>query len=291
MGDKVIHKELKALISLLDEPDADVYEQIRAKIHVYGTDAIPVLESAWEASFEPLLQERIEEIIHLIQLDDLHASICSWSQLGSEDLMNGFMLAARYQYPDLDSEKVIKQIGQLVQDVWLELNSKLTALEKIKVVNHILFDVHKFRGNKSNIKSPDNLYMNILLETKKGNPLSIGILFIIIARSLKLPVYGVDLPSHFVLAYMEPPPDDEQPETDGDHALFYINPFNRGTLFTHNEIEAYIKQMKLPHNENYFRPCDNVTIIKRVFGQLIELHKEQGNSEKVEELRKLASGL
>ena len=290
MTEKDGNKELKALISLLDEPDGEVYEQIRAKIHAYGIDAIPGLESAWETSFDPILQERIEEIIHMIQVDDLYAEISSWSQLGSDDLMKGFMLATRSQYPDLDSEKIIQQVGQLVQDVWLELNDGLTALEKIKVVNHILFDVHKFRGNKSNMKSPENLFMNNLLETKKGNPLSIGILYIIIARSLKLPVYGVDLPNHFVLAYMDAElKEDDIPE--GNNALFYINPFNRGALFTHNEIEAYIKQMKLKHNEAYFSPCDNLTIIKRVFGELIALNEELGNTEKAEELKKLASAL
>ena len=289
MSDNKQDKELKALISLLDEPDNDVYEKIRSKIYAYGTDAIPVLEASWEQSFDPNLQERIESIIHMIQQDDLFAGICSWAQLSNDDLMKGFMLAARYQYPDLDSEKVIKQIGQLVQDVWLELNNNLTALEKIKVVNHILFDVHKFRGNKSNMKSPDNLYLNILLETKKGNPLSIGILYIIIARSLKLPVYGVDLPNHFILAYMDEL-DPAMGQADS-RALFYINPFNRGALFTHNEIEAYIRQMKLKHNDNYFQPCNNLSIMRRVFGELIELHQQQGNREKVEELRKLASGL
>ncbi|MCD4723991.1 MAG: transglutaminase-like domain-containing protein [Bacteroidales bacterium] len=286
------HKELKALISLLDEPDAEVYEQISSKIHAYGTDAIPVLEESWEQSFDPLLQERIEEIIHLIQLDDLYAELYSWAQFGNDDLMRGFMLAARYQYPDLDAEKIIKQVGQLVQDVWLELNTNLTALEKIKVVNHILFDVHKFRGNKSNIKSPDNLYLNILLETKKGNPLSIGILYIVIARSLKLPVYGVDLPNHFVLAYMDVGENMNLASNESDdHAIFYVNPFNRGMLFTHNEIEAYIKQMKLPHNDSYFQACDNLTIIRRLFGELISLHQELGNKEKVEELRKLGSAI
>jgi regulator of sirC expression with transglutaminase-like and TPR domain len=282
-------KELKALISLLDEPDNLVYEQIRSKIYAYGTDAIPVLEASWEQSFDPSLQERIEEIIHMIQQDDLYAGISSWSQLDNDDLIRGFMLAARYQYPDLDSEKIIKQVGQLIQDVWLELNNNLTALEKIKVVNHILFDVHKFRGNKSNMKSPDNLYLNILLETKKGNPLSIGILYIIIARSLKLPVHGVDLPNHFILAYM----DEHDPKIGqaDSRALFYINPFNRGALFTHNEIEAYIKQMKLKHSENFFQPCNNLIIMRRVFGELIDLHQKQGNMDKVEELKKLASGL
>ena len=291
MGGTEKQSELKALISLLDEPDAEVYEQIRGKIHVYGIDAIPVLESAWEDSFDPILQERIEEIIHMIQLDDLYAEVSSWAQLGSDDLMRGFMLAARSQYSDLDSEKIFKQIGQLVQDVWLELNDNLTALEKIKVVNHIMFDVHKFRGNKSNMKSPDNLYMNTLLETKKGSPLSIGILYIIITRSLKLPVYGVDLPNHFVLAFIDDSAIEDEVMPDGNHALFYINPFNRGTLFTHNEIEAYIKQMKLPHNDNYFSPCNNLTIMKRVFGELINLHEGLGNTTKAEELKKLASAL
>ena len=290
MGETDKNKELKALISLLDEPDGDVYEQIRGKIHAYGIDAIPVLESAWEGSFDPLLQERIEKIIHLIQVDDLYAGISSWSQLDSDDLLKGFLLATRSQYPDLDTEKIIQQVGQLVQDVWLELNDSLTALEKIKVVNHILFDVHKFRGNKSNIRCPENLYMNILLETKKGSPLSIGILYIIIARSLKLPVYGVDLPNHFVLAYMDMEQGDEE-VTEEHSALFYINPFNRGALFTHNEIEAYIRQMKLIHNEMYFNPCSNITIISRVFGELIALNEELGNTEKAEELKKLASAL
>jgi len=150
--------------------------------------------------------------------------------------------------------------------------------------------VHKFRGNKSNLKSPDNLFMNTLLETKKGSPLSIGTLFIIIAQSLKLPVYGVDLPNHFVLAYMDMGSGDEE-VLDGNNAMFYINPFNRGALFTHNEIGAYIKQMKLQHNETYFSPCDNLTIIKRIFGELIVLNEELGNLEKAEELKKLASAL
>ena len=283
------NKELNALISLLDEPDSIIFEQIRQKIYAYGSEALPVLENSWEQSFNPLMQERIEEIIHNIQLEDLFAGLGSWSQLDSEDLMKGFIMAARYQYPDLDTEKVFKQIGQLVQDIWLELNDNLTALEKIKVVNHILFDVHKFRGNKANINNPDNLYLNILLESKKGNPLSIGILYIIITRSLKMPVYGVDLPNHFVLAFM----DENMSEKDkhDEKALLYINPFNRGTLFTQNEIEAYIKQMKLKHDDSYFRPCSNITIMKRVFGELIELHAKQGNEKKVEELKKLASAI
>ncbi len=282
-------KELKALLSLLDEPDPEVFERIRSRVQAYGTDAVTLLEAKWEESFDPFLQDRIEDIIHSIQLDDLYAAICSWAQLGSDDLLKGFILAARYQYPDLDTEKIFKEVGALVQDVWLELNDRLTALEKIKVVNHILFDVHKFRGNKSNIRSPENLYLNTLLESRKGNPLSIGILYMIIANSLKMPVYGVDLPNHFVLVYMDLKGSSDAPATG--NPLFYINPFNRGALFTHHEIEVYLRQIKLPPDEVYYRPCNNITIIRRLFEELISLHAGQGNRERAEELKKLASAL
>jgi len=289
MAEKQEYKELKALLSLLDEPDPDVFARIRTRVQAYGIDAVTLLEAKWEESFDPFLQERIEDIIHAIQLDDLFAALSSWAQLGSDDLLRGFILAARYQYSDLDTEKIFKEVGALVQDVWLELNDRLTALEKIKVVNHIIFDVHKFRGNKSNIRSLENLYLNTLLESRKGNPLSIGMLYMIIANSLKMPVYGVDLPNHFVLVYMDERGSSDEPATG--NPLFYINPFNRGALFTHHEIEVYLKQMKLPSDEIYYRPCSNITIIQRLFEEMISLHAGLGNQNRVEELKKLASTL
>lgn len=270
---------------MLDEPDGLVFDQIRKQIFSYGPDAIPLLENAWENAFDVVIQQRIEDLIHEIHLDDLFGELHNWARFGHADLLKGYLLLTRFHYPDLDEDKMIKDIGRISQDVWLELNQDLTALEKIKVVNHILFDIHGFRGNKSNLQAPDNFYLKNLLETKKGNPLSLGLLYIIIAQSLKIPVFGVDLPRHFILSYNDRIRNVYEDDRSEDKVIFYINPFNKGALFTRNEIELFIKQMNLEARETYFQPCDNVAIINRMMDELCQAYEKAGSEDKVKDLK------
>jgi regulator of sirC expression with transglutaminase-like and TPR domain len=288
MNDESSHKELDALISLIDEPSDRVYRTIREKISAYGLSAIPSLEHAWENAFDPVIQQRIEELIHNIQFDQLKRDLAEWLHDQSGDLLRGYILVSRYQYPDMDQGLIIRKIGRITQDVWLELNSDRTALEKVKVINHILYDIYKFTGNFTNINAPENFYITNLLEGKKGTPLSLGILFIIIAQSLKIPVFGVDFPKHFILAYADGVIKEAGTMPDGE-MLFYINPFNRGAVFTRNEIDQFIRQFKLEKEEDFFRPCSNKAIIKRLIGELAAVHDLAGNSNKKEELEELLS--
>ena len=198
-----LHKELNALISLLDEPNEHMFGQIKKQLLGYGYDAIPHLENAWDNSFQPQIQERIEDIIHGIQQVDLRKNLESWKKEGQYDLLEGFILISKFQYPDLDEAAIHKQIEAIKRDIWLEFNSNLTALEKVKVLNHILFEVQGFSGNKTNATALHNVFLNNLLETKKGNYLSLGILYIFISQKLGIPIFGVDLPKHFVLAYVD----------------------------------------------------------------------------------------
>ncbi len=282
-------KELQALISLVDEPSDALYDKVRERIYAYGVQALPALESAWENTFDDGIQQRIVSLIHGIQQRQLYSELNDWTKFGYNDLLRGYLLVTRFQYPDFDVDKATREVGQIVQQVWLELNSNLTALEQIKVMNHIFYDINQFKGNTANIQSPDNFYLKNLIETKKGNPLSLGILYLIIARSLKMPVFGVDLPRHFILTYVEESNDANDKKSD--EALFYLNPFNKGAVFTKNEIELYLKQMKLEADESYFTPCSNVTIIERLINGLIETYQRSGNHEKAEGLKHLLSSM
>ena len=143
------NKELKALIDLLDEPNESVFESIKKKILSYGSNVVPFLEDAWQNSFNDLIHERIENIIYKIRLEKTANELRSWSEKDENDLLEGFIIVSKYQYPDLEKEIILKKLEQIVKDAWLELNNELTALEKIKVINHIIFKVHGFKGNKS----------------------------------------------------------------------------------------------------------------------------------------------
>jgi len=285
-------KELYALISLLDDPDEEIYNHIRERLLSLGHEVIPALESAWEESFDTLIQNRIENIIQKIQFSKVAGSLREWSLHRSNDLLAGALLVARYQYPDLDEAKIRKHIEQIKQDVWLELNNNLTALEKVKVINHIMFDVHNFSGNTTNYHAPQNSYINNVLESKKGNPLSLSILYSIIAQDLDIPIYGVNLPEHFVLAYRD---DDNIMSSitnePTNNVLFYINPFSKGSVFNRKEIDAFLKQLKVTPQDYFYEPCSNIDMIKRLLRNLINSYEKLGYPHKIDELKQLLNAL
>lgn len=290
MENSIKNKELEALVNLIDEPDFKIFERIRDKLFDYGIEAIPALEDARVAYVDDSIQQRIESIIQHIQLDHSFAELKNWKQNSANDLLKGFTIVARHRYPHLDEKEIIKQIGVLIQDVWLEINNNLTPLEKIKVINHIFFDVHGFKGNKSDIHAPENSFINNIFETKKGNPISLSIIYMIVAQSLKIPVYGINLPQNFILAYTTGMIEDYKMVTTDD-IRFYLNVFNSGAVFTRREIELFLRQINLEQDPKYFLPCNNLTIIKRVLNNLIFSYENAADTERAAEIKKLQQAL
>ena len=282
-------EEISALIHLIDDPDERIYTQIREKLLSYGEEVIPALENYWENNrYGLVFQNRIENIIHQIQFDSVKSNLENWTKGGGKELLKGVMLVNRYQYPDLDEAKIKKKLMQLRQDIWLELNDNLTAFEQVRVLNQILFDVHGFSGNKKNYHAPQNSYLNNVLDSGKGNPLSLSIVYILVSEMLEIPVFGVNLPNHFVLCYIDTHGIMKHiGEASDDGVMFYINPFSRGTIFNRKEIEQFLTQLKIQQREEYFKPCDNIAIVKRLITNLIYSYEKLGYGDKVDELKSL----
>jgi regulator of sirC expression with transglutaminase-like and TPR domain len=281
--------EINALIDLLDDPDQEVFNNIRDRLISYGKEVIPELENAWEASFNNVVQTRIEEIIHNIQFTNIRTKLALWADKLDPNLLEGALLVAKYQYPDLDEERMLNKIEVIKRDIWLELNANLTALEKVRVMNHIIFEIHGYSGNTTNYHAPQNSYINNVLESKKGNPLSLSILYSVIAQSLGLPIYGVNLPEHFILAYKDVEGiADEIMRTDNTHGvLFYINAFSKGSVFGKREIDTFLKQINMKPIDMFYTPCSNVDIIVRMLRNLMGAYEKLGYPEKVKDLEEL----
>jgi regulator of sirC expression with transglutaminase-like and TPR domain len=286
-------KEVIALITLLDDPDDDIYIQVRDRFVILGPPAIPHLETAWENSFDAIMQKRIETIIHTIQFETLEKALKTWAKEESDDLLKGTLILARYQYPDLDENKIRKQLAAIKHDCWLELNDDLTALEKVKIVNHILYEVHQFSGNITNYHAPQNSFINNVLESKKGNPLMLSVIYALICKELGIPVYGINLPQHFVLAYVNENANliDVNNKSLSNNILFYINPFSKGLIFTQKDIDTFLKQLNLEPHSKYYLPCSNTEILKRCINNLVYAYEKLGYLEKVAELKSLEKQL
>ena len=285
--------ELKALVSLLDEPNEDNYSSIRSKISAYGVKAIGFLEDACDTSDEAGHELRIKSLINEIFFDDTYNSLSLWSEAEGQDLISAFLSISRMLNPNIDTEKYLAEFDLIRKDVWLELNDNLTALEKIKVLNHIIYDYHMFsgqrspNGNKLKLYYPDHLF-----ENKIGNSMSLGILYLAIAQNLKIPVYGVDLPGHFVLCYLDEKVNLKSSIDFGkEEVLFYLNAMNKGSVFTKNEIENFVLQMNIKPEKSHFLPCSNKTIIKRLLTEVSREVKLSGDESKSKMLLNLVGAV
>jgi len=278
------NKELTALIKLIDEPDETIFSQLKSRILHYGKEAIPFLEDAWNHNLHPLAQKRVEILLNRLRFDNIINDLSDWYALGASNLLMGYLLVSKYQYPNLDENFVRKEIERIRTEIWLELNSDLTALEKVKVFNKIFFDINKFEGDHKNFYSPLNSFINNVLETRKGNPLALSMLFIILADMVEVPIYGVNLPEHFILGYIDVSRKFPLQNIRNAEVMFYINPYSGGAIFTKYEIEAFLRQMKIEPHDRYFQPCNNVEMIKRLLANLIHSYNSTGNKVKVSEL-------
>ena len=271
--------EIKALISLLEDPDHNIYFQVKNKLIDLGTQVIPDLEDAWEMNFDSLMQSRTEQIIHKIELNFSLSELNDWLKSPEKDLLKAWLILSQYQYPDLDTKTIELQIEQLIKEIWIELNNNLTSLEKIKLINHILFEVHGYKGNVRNFYAPQNSYINDVLNNKKGSPLSLSLLYLIIAQKCELPIRGVNLPKHFIIAYIN------EELYAGDPIRFYINPFSQGTILSRQDLERFLEKEKLELKTIFFSPCSNKIIIKRLLANLLQSYSKHGNKEKSEEIQ------
>jgi regulator of sirC expression with transglutaminase-like and TPR domain len=275
--------KLSSLITLLDDPDPQIFKQIEEELLSYGNEVVGYLEGAWEKSFDSILQERIENLIHKIQFINVKEDLALWYQSGGFDLLRGFIIINRYQYPDLNEQKIINQIEAIKRDIWLQLIYESSPIEKVKLINHIFYNVYGFSGNTTNHQDPKNSFLSEVLESKKGNQISLAIIYSIIAQKLDIPIYGVNLPQHFILAYA-----DEKAKYDEENGiLFYINVFNKGYVFGKKDIDQFLKQLKINPEQLFYEPCSNTEILKRVIRNLISSYEKAGALEKSEELLSL----
>lgn len=268
--------EIKALVTLLDDDDIEVVQHVEKQLRTIGGSVIPLLEDHWqENGLNPILQKRIEDLIHDLQYNLFVSRLLDWKQSGYQDLLEGMWIVATYQYPDLSLEKLRQSINDIYFDVWLEFRDELHPHDQVRILNQVFFEKYKFLSNTKNFHSPANSMLNQVFEQRKGNPISLCVIYMLIARRLGMPVSGVNLPSLFVLTYKNP------------QIQFYINVFNRGLIFTKADISNYIKQMHLLPQESFYQPCTNLDIVSRVLRNLIVSFEKVSDVERVQEVEKI----
>ncbi len=270
-------REIKALFHLIDDPDEEVFTSVSDRIVSYGRGIIPNLENLWENTINENIQERIEVLIHKLHYRDLTEDFQRWKTSSYQDLLTACLLVAKFQYPDLATTTVLQEIEKLRRNIWLELNTYLTPLEQVNVLTSIIYGYYNLKGTEVGYQHPEEFLINKLIETKRGNTIINGALYLILSELLDIPVKAINIPRQFVLAYIKPALEDgsDSEKDPFNRVEFFIDPMS-GQVFTHKDVENYFKRVSVPPVASYFKPISHVRIVQILleeFGKCFDTDK------------------
>jgi regulator of sirC expression with transglutaminase-like and TPR domain len=281
-------KEIKALFHLIDDPDEEVFTTISDRIISYGRGIIPNLEYLWENTVQATIQERIEMLIHRLHYRDLTEDFQRWKGSSYQDLLTATLLVSKFQYPDLGTAPVLQEVEKLRRNVWLELNSYLTPLEQINVLTSIIYGYYNLKGTEVGYQHPEEFLINKLIETKRGNTIINGIVYLMLCELLDIPVKAINIPRQFVLAYIKPDYSEEAFMKDPqDRIEFFIDPMS-GQVFTHKDVNNYFARIAVTPAAIHFKPVNHVRIIQTLLDEFSKCFDNESNLYKKTELLMLS---
>ncbi len=217
-------------MKLLADEDRAVYQAVRKKILSFGPSASEWLRPHVLSS-DPVLRRHVHEIIRHFDrqaADDsfLAFCLCHGDEFNVEEAA---WLLARTQYPDINVEAYQALLDNYANDLRVRIESDASAEANLTSINTYLFKELGFTGNEENYYDPDNSYLNRVLDRRTGNPINLCLVYMLLARRLRLPIIGIGLPGHFICRF----------QSASDEV--YIDVFNHGRLLTKADCVHHIQ--------------------------------------------------
>jgi regulator of sirC expression with transglutaminase-like and TPR domain len=114
-------------------------------------------------------------------------------------LLEAATSVAQDEYPDLDVQQVLGDVDQLLARVKRRLPADASALQRLRALNQFFFRDLNFGGNVNDYYDPDNSYLNAVLKTRRGIPITLAVLWLELAGGMGLNARGVAFPGHFMV--------------------------------------------------------------------------------------------
>lgn len=177
---------------------------------------------------------------------------------------------ARIEYPDLDAAAAIAELDRHAFAIAERAGDLSDGRRFVEVASQYLFGEAGFRGNQEDYYNPDNSCLNRVLETKRGIPITLSVIYIEVARRLAKKVRGVGLPGHFIVRY------------DDFNYAAWIDPFHGGTVLT---LEDCCRLAQVDEIEiKALNAVDNRHVATRMLNNLRGIYFAQKNAEKALEV-------
>jgi regulator of sirC expression with transglutaminase-like and TPR domain len=274
-NDKLNEKQRAALISLLGDEDPTIYQTVREKLISYGA-----MVTAWLRphllSGDPVLRRRAKELVDYFGRQDADTQFLAFCLNQGEDfdIEQGVLLLARTQFPGINGIAYSALLDSFATDLRQQIDFDAGAEQILATINDYLFSRLGFSGNEENYYEPENSYINCVLDRRTGNPISLSLIYLFVARRLKLPMVGIGLPGHFICRYQT------------TKSEFYIDAFNRGKLLTKADCIKYLLHTHHSLQEGHLAPVTARRILLRICANLHQIYTQLEAHEEISRLQR-----
>jgi regulator of sirC expression with transglutaminase-like and TPR domain len=264
-----------ALIKLLTDDDIAVYHTIRGKILSYGPSAGDWLRPHMLSS-DPVLRRRANELVHYMARQDADNRFLAFCLNQGEDLdvEEGAWLLSQTQYPDINVAAYQALFDSYCGDLRERIDFGAPPEGILASINQYLFNELGFAGNEINYYDPDNSYLNRVVDRRTGNPISLCLVYLFVARRLRLPIAGIGMPGHFLIRFQS---------STGE---IYIDAFNRGKLLTKHDCVKYLLHTSHGFQESYLSPVSYRRVLLRVCSNLHQIYAQLELTEEASRLQR-----
>ena len=270
--------ELRSLVTLLDDEDPKSLALVRTQILRIGEPVLPFLEEL-RAKAGSDLAARADEMSRELRFSNLRREFAALAKTPEPDLEKGALLLARFGHPALAPNTYSLWLDRVASRVQDDLPGDADATMTFQRLNSHLFQGLGFTGNEARYYDPDNSYMNRVIDTRRGIPVSLSVLYLLLANRLRLPVYGVATPGHFLVGFRP-----------GPHVC-YLDAYHKGRLLDLNEVRRMLLRSGYEFRPEYVARCSSRDILVRMMRNLISIYEKTGSRDRAEMLAKLVETL
>jgi len=224
--DRILSIEREAaLVRLMDDPSPTVQRALREELRRLDDVGVSLLRKT-SHSDDAELAAAAGRLLAEIEGPEPVAVFSRFIRSLEYELETGSILMNRVVRPDLEAERVTGQLNVIAERCMDLMVEGADHWERCKVINRVLFHEFGFRGNLEDYEDPMNSFIAAVLRRRKGIPISLGIVYLLVAQRCGVPLEPVSLPGRFMVACYDGP------------RPFFVDVFDRGRFRTPDEIYA-----------------------------------------------------
>lgn len=267
-------EEVEALVRLLDDPNATVQASVRDRLDELGPRAVPHLMTVRDEADEAT-RPLIDDAIRHLHFGRIHEAWSLVMDAPEVNLERGAFLLALYRFPDLDIPAYREKLDAFAERARPEIEST-SGVERAFALASFMVDTLGFSGNAEHYYDPNNSYLNRVIDRRLGIPISLSVVYLLLGKRLGLPVYGVNMPAHFLVGSA-----DERGEA------VYLDLFKDGKYVSKEACIRFLLKAGIKPRPAYFQPADAKSILLRMVRNLLAIAQEADQTRVAEDLTQL----